>query len=34
MSMEAVRALAAISLPVGTPEEMERESVPAAEPVP
>ncbi|MEZ5402515.1 MAG: CopG family transcriptional regulator [Bryobacteraceae bacterium] len=30
----AVAELAALSLPVGTVEEMERESVPAAEPLP
>jgi len=29
--LEAVRELASLSLPVGTPEEMERESVPRAE---
>lgn len=34
MRLAAVRGLAAMSLPVGTPEEMERESVPPAEPLP
>lgn len=34
MRMAAVRGMAAMSLPVGTPEEMERESVPPAEPLP
>jgi hypothetical protein len=32
--LAAVRKLAAMSLPVGTPEEVDRESVPPAEPLP
>ena len=32
--LAAVDALASLSLPVGTPEEMKRESVPAVEPLP
>ncbi|MCL4841970.1 MAG: ribbon-helix-helix protein, CopG family [Bryobacteraceae bacterium] len=32
--LAAVRELAALSLPVGSPEEMERESVPPVEPLP
>ena len=32
--LAAVNALANLSLPVGTPEEMKRESVPAVEPLP
>ncbi len=32
--LAAVRELAALALPVGTPEEMERESVPVVEPLP
>ena len=34
MRMAAVREMAAMSSPVGTPEEMERESLPAVEPLP
>ena len=32
--LDLVKQLAAMRLPVGTPEEMERESVPVAEPLP
>jgi predicted transcriptional regulator len=32
--LAAVREMAAMSSPVGTPEEMERESVPPVEPLP
>ena len=32
--LAAVRELAGMDLPVGTPEEMERESVPGVEPLP
>jgi len=32
--VSAVRELSGLSLPVGTPEEMERESVPVIEPLP
>ncbi|MEK7408002.1 MAG: CopG family transcriptional regulator [Acidobacteriota bacterium] len=32
--LAAVRELAGLDLPVGTPEEMERESVPTVEPLP
>ena len=32
--LELVRELAGLCLPVGTPEEMERESVAAVEPLP
>ena len=32
--LSAVAALASLSLPVGSPEEMERESVPVVEPLP
>jgi len=31
--LAAVRELASMALPVGTPEEMERESVPTVEPI-